>query len=187
MRKTRKRKIRKGKIRKRKTSKGKTRKRKTRKGKTGEGETRERKVREGKTGERKVREGKTGEGKTREIVLPNPEFLVCSKGIGRSWFREFFMSDVFPHGRVITAQGTPAPVPRFYKELLKEVGSDLALEMYGRTMANFASASDKYELENTPSRRDARTVYAKARTGIFKRDVKGEPCCTIKLPVMIFQ
>ena len=110
---------------------------------------------------------------TGEIVLPNPEFLVCSKGIGRSWFREFFMSDVFPHGRVITAQGTPAPVPRFYKELLKEVGSDLALEMYGRTMANFASASDKYELENTPSRRDARTVYAKARTGIFKRDVKG--------------
>ena len=110
---------------------------------------------------------------TGEIVLPNPEFLVCSKGIGRNWFREFFMSDVFPHGRVITAQGTPAPVPRFYKELLKDLGSDLALEMSTKTLENFASGYDKFEAENLPSRRAARTVYAKARTGIFKRDVKG--------------
>ena len=46
---------------------------------------------------------------TGEVVMPNPEFLVCSRGIGKAWFRDYFMSDVFPHGRVITGQENPAP------------------------------------------------------------------------------
>lgn len=108
-----------------------------------------------------------------ELVMPNPEFLLMSKGIGKAWFREFFMSDVFPHGRVITSQGTPAPVPRYYKELLKELGGDLALEMSYRTSKNLDAGVMTRAIENTAERRAARTVYAAARTGIFKRDVKG--------------
>lgn len=109
---------------------------------------------------------------TGEMVMPNPEFLLCSKGIGRKWFQDFFMSDVFPHARVITAQGTPAPVPRFYKELLKEIGPDLALDMSFRAQQNYEKDFAKRIAEDTPQRREARTVYSRARTGLFKRDVK---------------
>lgn len=117
---------------------------------------------------------------TGEMVMPNPEFLVCSQGIGKSWFRDFFFSDVFPHARVITAQGSPAPVPRYYKEKLKEIGADLALDMSGRASANLErarvaamAAGGSLMGENSPERRSARALYAKARTGIFKRDLKG--------------
>lgn len=109
---------------------------------------------------------------TGELVLPNPEFLLCSKGIGKSWFREFFMVDVFPHARVITAQGTPAPVPRYYKELLKDVGQDLALNLSFRGARNAEFGLAKRIAEDAPARRRARTVYASARTGLFKRDLK---------------
>lgn len=107
-----------------------------------------------------------------ELVMPNPEFLLMSKGIGKAWFREFFMQDVFPHGRVITQQGTPAPVPRYYKELLKEVGHDLAIDMSYRTARNMDDALPRRIAEDAPQRRSARAIYSRARTGIFKRDVK---------------
>lgn len=110
---------------------------------------------------------------TGELVMPNPEFLLSSKGIGKSWFREYFFSDVFPHARVITSQGTPAPVPRYYKEMLKDIGADLALEMRFRAERNLNATMESRKLEDAPERRAARAVYAKARTGIFKRDVKG--------------
>ncbi len=110
---------------------------------------------------------------TGEIVMPNPEFLICSKGIGKSWFRDYFMTDVYPHGRVITAQGTPAPVPRYYKELLNEMGADLALRMSFLGAKHYDSGLASRIVEDRPERRAARTVYAKARMGIFKRDVKG--------------
>lgn len=108
-----------------------------------------------------------------ELVMPNPEFLICSKGIGKSWFDEYFMVDVFPHGRVITAQGTPAPVPRYYKERLKDIGGDLALEMRFRTESHLNDSSEARKLEDAPERRAARAIYSRARMGIFKRDVKG--------------
>lgn len=108
-----------------------------------------------------------------ELVMPNPEFLLMSKGIGKSWFREYFFSDVFPHARVITSQGTPAPVPRYYKELLKDIGADLALEMRFRAERNLNASMATRKIEDAPERRAARAVYAKARTGIFKRDIKG--------------
>lgn len=107
---------------------------------------------------------------TGELIFPNPEFLLCSKGIAKGWFREYFFQDVYPHGRVITAQGTPAPIPRYYKELLKEVGTDLSLNLQHRTRANFERDFDKRCIEDQPDRRHARTIYSKARTGIFKRD-----------------
>lgn len=112
------------------------------------------------------------DSETGEVVMPNPEFLVCSRGIGKSWFREYFFTDVFPHARVITAQGTPAPVPRYYKELLKDIGADLAMDMSFRASRNLDATLVKRTFEDRPERRAARGVYAKARTGIFKREVK---------------
>lgn len=108
-----------------------------------------------------------------EMVLPNPEFLICSKGIGKAWFREFFMSDVYPHARVITAQGTPAPVPRYYKSLLKDIGADMALDMSYRASVNINANFDRRIYEDQPGRRAARSIHAKARTGVFAREIKG--------------
>lgn len=107
-----------------------------------------------------------------ELVMPNPEFLVCSKGIGKSWFAEYFATDVYPHGRVITSQGTPAPVPRYYKELLK-ANSLLARRMSVLGYEHADASLPKRMLEDTASRRNARTVYANVRNNLFTRDTKG--------------
>lgn len=120
-----------------------------------------------------------------EMVFPNPEFLVCSKGrskgegIGGAWFDKYFDVDVLPHGRVITAQGTPAPIPRYYKKRLsdrnpwfKNLGNPLSSDkasLMAKTDVFFRENFDP--LEETPARRAVRTTYAKARTGIFKRDL----------------
>lgn len=115
---------------------------------------------------------------TGEIILPNPEFMVCSNGIGKSWFREFFMTDVYPHASVVTAQGTKAPVPRYYKELLKEIGADLAFDMSARTLTRMSSdvktsrdVARKFH-EDSNLRRFARAAVNKARSSMFKREVK---------------
>lgn len=110
-----------------------------------------------------------------ELVMPNPEFLLCSKGrvrgqgIGGAWFDQFFATDVFPHGRVITSQGTPAPVPAYYKRKLS-ANRALALQLSQRIAEN-KPVVPFWESENRPERRAARTVYAKARTGVFQRDI----------------
>ena len=106
---------------------------------------------------------------TGEVVLPNPEFLVMSKGIGRSWFRDYFMSDVFPHASVITVQGTKAPVPRFYKTLLKEVGSDLALDMQYRSSVRAELDFERNAYENTPVRKASRSLVSSSRASLSKR------------------
>lgn len=116
---------------------------------------------------------------TGELVMPNPEFLVCSKGIGREWYKRYFMQDVFPHARVITSQGSPAPVPRYYKELLFRGNAMMARHMEQRARGNMEAAEvarlaagGSLMGEDAPERRSARTFYAKARTGIFKRELK---------------
>jgi len=106
---------------------------------------------------------------TGEVVLPNPEFLVMSKGIGRSWFRDFFMSDVFPHASVITAQGSKAPVPRFYKTLLKEVGSDLALDMQYRSSVRAELDLERKAYEDQPVRKHSRSLVSTSRASLSKR------------------
>ena len=106
---------------------------------------------------------------TGELVLPNPEFMLMSKGIGRSWFSDYFMTDVFPHASVITAQGSRAPVPRFYKTLLKEVGSDLALDMQFRSTARADMEVERLAYENLPVRKNARQLVSTSRSSLSKR------------------
>lgn len=106
-----------------------------------------------------------------EVVMPNPEFLLASKGIGKGWFHDYFFTDVFPHARVITSQGTPAPVPRYYKSLLRECGADLALDMSYRTSLNMEANLDSRVREDMPARRHSRDILAKARSGIVKRNI----------------
>ena len=106
---------------------------------------------------------------TGEVVLPNPEFLVMSKGIGRSWFRDYFFTDVFPHASVITAQGSKAPVPRFYKTLLKEVGSDLALDMQYRSSVRAEMDLERKAYEDLPVRKASRSLVSSSRASLSKR------------------
>jgi hypothetical protein len=108
---------------------------------------------------------------TGEVVLPNPEFLIMSKGIGRSWFRDFFMSDVFPHASVITTQGSKAPVPRFYKTLLKEVGSDLALDMQYRSSVRAELDLERKAYEDLPVRKLSRSLVSTSRASLSKRTI----------------
>lgn len=104
-----------------------------------------------------------------EIIYPNPEFLICSKGIGASWFDKFFASDVYPHGRVITAQGTPAPVPRYYKDKLAG-NALLSQRMRLLGYQHQASVLDKTNYENQPQRKAARATVARVNSSIFARD-----------------
>ena len=106
---------------------------------------------------------------TGEFVMPEPEFLACSKGIGASWFDRFFKTDVFPHGRVITAQGSPAPIPSFYKRKLNAMDKH---KLRATVEINVQSALAKKRFEDLPERRAARSSYAKSRTGAFARDLK---------------
>ena len=108
---------------------------------------------------------------TGEVLLPNPEFMIMSKGIGRSWFRDFFMSDVFPHASVITSQGSRAPVPRYYKSLLKELGSDLALDMQYRSSARAELEVERLAFENLPVRKSARSLVSSSRSSLSKRSL----------------
>lgn len=106
-----------------------------------------------------------------ECVMPNPEFLLCSRrpGIGDGWYNKFFMVDVMPHGRVITAQGSPAPVPGFYKRKLRKQNLAASRVLSSRIQSNQVVKPFE-QSEDRPERRAARTTYAKSRTGIFKRD-----------------
>lgn len=110
-----------------------------------------------------------------EIVYPNPEFLLCSRrpGIGHDWFLKYGRTDVLPHGRVITQQGTPAPVPRFYKNKLKAGNMHTPASLALKQLTEKHFATNFNHSENKPERRAARTIYANARTGAFKRDTKG--------------
>lgn len=104
-----------------------------------------------------------------EIVMPNPEFMVMSKGIGKTWFNEYFMTDVFPRGSVVTRKGTAAPVPRYYKSLLKEVGQDLALDMRFRTEVRAEAHLERTRHENQPHRKIARDTVNRSRLSLSKR------------------
>ncbi|WNK13130.1 MAG: replication initiator protein [Microvirus sp.] len=106
---------------------------------------------------------------TGEVTYPNSEFLIMSKGIGKTWFNEFFMSDVFPHASVITSSGSKAPVPRYYKTLLKEVGSDLALEMQFRSSSRAELDLERNAFENQNHRKAARTIVNTSRSNLSKR------------------
>lgn len=107
-----------------------------------------------------------------ELIMPNPEFLVCSKGIGAAWFDKHFMTDVFPHGRVITEQGTPAPVPRYYKDRL--VNAVLEQKMRLLTYKHQDAMVERNAFENRPERKAARATVASVKSGIFARDLSSK-------------
>jgi len=98
-----------------------------------------------------------------ELIFPNPEFMIMSKGISKTWFREYFMSDVFPHASVVTTQGSRAPVPRYYKTLLKELGHDLSLDMQFRQSARADMEAEIKMYENQPIRKIARRNVSESR------------------------
>jgi hypothetical protein len=97
--------------------------------------------------------------------------MLMSKGISKSWFREYFMSDVFPTGSVVTTQGSRAPVPRYYKTLLKELGHDLALDMQFRQSVRAEADAEMKMYENQPIRKIARRNVSESRVNQSKRSL----------------
>jgi len=81
------------------------------------------------------------------------------------------MSDVFPSASVVTSQGSRAPVPRFYKTLLKELGSDLALDMQFRSSARADLEVERLAYENLPVRKTARALVSSSRSSLSKRSL----------------
>ena len=79
------------------------------------------------------------------------------------------MSDVFPTGSVVTSQGSRAPVPRYYKTLLKEVGHDLSLDMQFRQSARADMDAERNMYENQPIRKIARRKVIDSRLNQSKR------------------
>ena len=108
---------------------------------------------------------------TGELIFPNPEFMIMSKGISKGWFRDYFMSDVFPTGSIITSQGSRAPVPRYYKNLLKELGHDLSLDMQFRQSARADLDAEMKMYENQPVRKIARRLVSESRANQSKRSL----------------
>ena len=104
-----------------------------------------------------------------EITFPNLEFLIMSKGISKGWFNDYFMSDVFPTASVVTAQGSRAPVPRYYKNLLKELGHDLSLQMQFRSSVRAEMEVERNMFENLPVRKNARQFVSVSRVNQSKR------------------
>lgn len=119
-----------------------------------------------------------------EIIFPNPEFLVCSKGrkagdgIGGSWWRQFADSDVLPHGRIAVRGGRELPVPRYFKKQLdnphwKNLGNPVNAKKAQLMMQSGEAFADHFSVvEDSQGRRAARTRYANARTGVFMRDME---------------
>lgn len=59
-------------------------------------------------------DSRTGEAYT----LP-PEFMSASKQLGRAWL-DRYATDVFPHDFIVMADGSKAPVPKYYIRVLRE-------------------------------------------------------------------
>lgn len=71
---------------------------------------------------------------TGELVEVVPEYATCSNrpGLGASWLEQF-MSDVFPHDRVVM-RGEVMPVPRYYDKLLERWDPDLMASVKRRRL-----------------------------------------------------
>lgn len=114
---------------------------------------------------------------TGEFVMPNEEKLLMSRRppIGRTWFDKYFMCDVFPHGRVMTEQGTWAPIPTAYRRWLRDANLALSMELSHTIGVNNAMTAEELVVsrdEHSALRKTTRGVYLRSKNGIFKRDVK---------------
>lgn len=96
---------------------------------------------------------------TGEISVRTPEFnhMSLKPGIGGPWIKKF-MSDVYPHGKVVV-RGRECPPPRFYDKKFEELDG-LAYEglQYGRHLETVARSSD-----NTWTRLLDKETVTKAR------------------------
>ena len=97
-----------------------------------------------------------------------PEFSVMSRkpGIGKAWL-EKFMTDVYPHDRVIV-NGQPSPPPRFYDKILELVSPEEMEEIkQGR-----AQRAAQFAADNTAARMRDKEQVTKARLALKKRTLE---------------
>lgn len=111
---------------------------------------------------------------TGELVPIVPEYMTCSRGIGRGWF-ERFSSDVFPSDFLVV-DGRKIPVPRFYEKLLKRQDADAlaAVKSKRRKTAVNPKTILKRVRNSRPKRLVVRETVVKSRLNLSKRNHHGD-------------
>lgn len=98
-------------------------------------------------------------------------YVVCSKGLGRGWFKAF-RSDVFPRDSVLDPESrTPRPVPRFYDKLLAEVDAAAATVVKEKRAVKSAKGN---LADRTPERLRVREQVTAIKVGALVRHVDKE-------------
>nr|WAE43803.1 MAG: replication initiator protein [Microviridae sp.] len=102
-----------------------------------------------------------------EVLYRTPEFNHMSnrKGIGFSWIDKF-LSDVFPHDRVVI-NGSKSKPPRYYDKIYSKINPDsFEAIQFQREQDGRSRYSD-----NTPDRLAVREVCTRARLSRFSRSI----------------
>lgn len=119
---------------------------------------------------------------TGEIYDRLPEFLRCSKGLGKVLFEENF-SDIYPHDHCVVG-GTKVPVPKYYDKLLDTTDPELLAVLKAKRkgrLTDLQKAKEKSKLrrdflrrkaESTPERLKVREKVKKAQLAVLKRDLE---------------
>lgn len=96
-------------------------------------------------------------------------YILCSKGLGRSWFRRF-RSDVFPGDTVVDPEARrPRQVPRFYDKLLEEVDKPALDKVKSKRQEKLGRLNPK---DRTPERLAARAEVARLRVENLSRELE---------------
>lgn len=86
-------------------------------------------------------------------------------GIGKPWLMKY-MSDVYPHGKIVV-NGRECKPPRYFDKLFRLTDAGGAMAMAVRR----AEEQGKYFDEILPARLEARAVVSKAKASLLKRKI----------------
>lgn len=86
-------------------------------------------------------------------------------GIGKPWLMKF-MSDVYPHGKIVV-NGHECKPPRYFDKLFRLTDAGGAMELAVRR----AASQEKYFGEILPARLEARAAVSKAKASLLKRKI----------------
>lgn len=96
-----------------------------------------------------------------------PEYSTMSNGIGRSYY-DRYKEELFRHGHLKTPGGHTYPIPRYYRNLMKE---DDPARAEGIFLRAESEVTDYERIEKLPRRRRARETCARERARRSKREL----------------
>lgn len=106
---------------------------------------------------------------TGEIFVKKPEYVTMSRrpGIGKNWFDEYGVGDVYPKGEVITRAGKKMKPPKYYDTQYEILYPDdmERIRIERKRLASLRKA------DNTPERLDVRRKVHEAKLSRLKREL----------------